>query len=124
MRICHRSYSNIITLENLFQAWGEFAKGKRKKADVGLFERSLEDNLFTLYKSLKNKTYKHGGYEAFYVHDPKIRHIHKATVKDRVVHHLVSKILEQIFEPTFYTHSYSCRKDKGTHKAILYFGRR
>lgn len=121
MKICHRSYSNIITLENLFQAWGEFAKGKRKKEDVGLFERSLEDNLFTLYKSLKNKTYKHGGYEEFYVHDPKIRHIHKATVKDRVVHHLVSKMLEQIFEPTFYAHSYSCRKDKGTHRAIKAF---
>jgi RNA-directed DNA polymerase len=121
MRICHNSYTDIITLENLFQAWEEFAKGKRKKADVGLFERSLEDNLFSLYKSLRNKTYKHGRYEAFYVRDPKVRHIHKAAVKDRVVHHLLSKVLEQIFEPTFYAHSYSCRRNKGTHKALRTF---
>lgn len=88
---------------------------------MGVFELSLEDNLFSLYKSLQDKTYKHGNYEAFYIHDPKIRHIHKAVVKDRVVHHLVSKMLEQIFEPTFYAHSYSCRRGKGTHKAIEAF---
>ena len=85
---------------------------------MGVFERSLEDNLFSLYESLQNKTYKHGNYKAFYIHDPKIRHIHKACVQDRVVHHLISKVLEEIYEPTFYAHSYSCRKDRGTHKAV------
>lgn len=50
-----------------------------------------------------------------------MRHIHKASVKDRVVHHLVSKVLEEIFDSTFYPHSYSCRKGKGTHKAVQAF---
>lgn len=108
-------------MENIFQAWNEFTKGKRKKIDVMIFDRFLEENLFDLYESLNNKTYKHGGYQEFYVRDPKIRDIHKACVKDRVVHHLVSKILEEIFEPTFFAHSYSCRKNKGTHKAIKAF---
>lgn len=85
------------------------------------FERFLEDNLFELHQNLKEKTYKHGPYQSFYVRDPKIRHIHKARVKDRVVHHLISKVLEEIFDPTFYSHSYSCRKGKGTHKAIRAF---
>lgn len=65
--------------------------------------------------------YKHGSYEEFYVRDPKIRHIHKACVNDRVVHHLVSQVLEDIFDPTFYAHSYSCRKGKGTHRAVIAF---
>lgn len=121
MRIWHSTYPKIISLENVFQAWEEFAKGKRKKVDVGLFERDLEDNLFALHKSLEDRTYKHGDYKSFYVRDPKVRHIHKACVKDRVVHHLVSKVLEEIFEPTFYAHSYSCRKEKGTHKAVNAF---
>lgn len=108
-------------MENIFQAWDEFAKGKRKKIDVSIFSRYLEENLFDLYESLKNKTYKHNGYQEFYVRDPKIRDIHKACVKDRVVHNLVSKILEKIFEPTFFAHSYSCRKNKGTHKAVKAF---
>jgi retron-type reverse transcriptase len=121
MRIWHSFYTEIITLERVFEAWEEFSKGKRGKADVALFERNLEDNLFTLYELLKNKTYKHGAYKAFYIRDPKIRHIHKAYVQDRVVHHLTSKVLERIFEPTFCAHSYSCRKNKGTHKGIKTF---
>ena len=121
MKIWHNSYTEIIALENLFQAWEEFIKGKRNKADVGIFERSLEDNIFSLSQKLKDQTYQHGNYQEFYVHDPKLRHIHKACVQDRVVHHLVSKTLEEIFDPTFYAHSYSCRKGKGTHKAIESF---
>src|SRR5476651_1560778 len=101
MRVYHNLYSECITLEGLFQAWEEFVVGKRKKKDVIEFERFLEDNLFKLYFELKNKNYKHGGYKSFFVRDPKVRHIHKAVVKDRVVHHLISKVLEQIFDPTF-----------------------
>lgn len=114
-------YSKIITLENVFQCWEEFRVGKKKRKDVLAFERYLEDNIFTLYQQLKEKTYKPSGYIGFYVRDPKMRLIHKATVADRVVHHLVSKELERIFEPTFYAHSYSCRINKGTHKGVLGF---
>lgn len=114
----HSDYQDIISLEHILQAWEEFKRGKTRRADVQLFERHLEDNLFMLHQDLKEKTYKSGAYQSFYVRDPKIRHIHKAVVRDRVVHHLVSKLLEKVFEPTFYTHSYSCRKEKGTHKAI------
>lgn len=118
MRIYHNLCSEFITIERLFQAWEGFIKGKKKKEDVILYQRFLEDNLFKLYFDLKYKRYKHGGYESFFVRDPKIRHIHKAQVKDRVVHHLVSKVLENIFDPMFYSHSYSCRLNKGTHKGI------
>lgn len=48
-----------------------------------------------------------------------MRLIHKATVIDRVIHHIVSNQLDPIFEPTFIAHSYSCRKNKGTHKGVI-----
>ena len=48
-------FSNLISIENLFQAWNEFKKGKRKRLDVQIFERSLEDNLFELHRSLKKR---------------------------------------------------------------------
>lgn len=112
------NYGDLITLENLFLSWCEFKKGKTKRQDVQEFEFNLEDNIFELYQELKNQTYKHSNYQSFYVSDPKMRHIHKAEIRDRIVHHLISKYLEQIYDQTFIYDSYSCRKDKGTHKAV------
>jgi len=110
--------ASLISIANLFQAWSEFKKGKRKRADVQLFERHLEDNLFDLHRNLKNKTYRHGKYQSFYVNDPKRRHIHKARVADRVIHHLFYQFLYQLFDKTFIHDSYSCRLEKGTHRGV------
>ena len=111
-------YGDITSIENLFQAWDEFKKGKRGKKDVQTFEGRLEDNLFKLHWELKNKTYRHGSYQEFYVHDPKRRHIHKAPVSDRVAHHLLYKYLYVLWDKTFIYDSYSCRLEKGTHKGV------
>jgi len=109
------------SLENLFAAWKEFQRGKRKKADVQEFELRLEDNVFDLYYALKNGSYQHGGYKSFYVNDPKRRHIHKAAVRDRLLHHAVVRVLTPIFERKFIFDSWSCRKGKGTHRAVNRF---
>lgn len=116
--IINHSYTSLISLTNLFQAWEQFKNGKSNKRDVQLFERHLEDNLFDLYFTLKTKNYKHGGYFEFYVNDPKRRHIHKAEVSDRIVHHLAYSYLYPLFDKTFIHDSYSCRLNKGTHKAV------
>ena len=114
----HDNYLNLISIENLFQAWNEFRVGKRKRADVQEFERHLEDNLFDLHFLLKTKGYKHGNYHSFYVQDPKRRHIHKAKVADRVIHHLLYTYLYKLYDNNFIYDSYSCRVDKGTHKGV------
>lgn len=119
MKVWHNLYPKLITKKNIFRGWREFLVGKKKKKDVIYFQHNLEENLNNLYTSLKKQTYNPGLYTGFYVRDPKIRLIHKATVPDRVVHHIVSIILEKIYEPTFYAHSYSCRKNKGTHRGVL-----
>ena len=111
-------FQKIIAPENLFSAWKEFKKDKTSKKDVLKFEYNLEENIFTLYRELKRKTYHHCGYFGFYIHDPKRRHIHKALVRDRIVHHALFLLLNPMFEPTFIYDSYSCRKGKGTHRAV------
>jgi len=114
-------YDDIISLENLLAAWSEFRAGKRKRTDVQLFERNLMTNLIALHTDLKNKTYRHGPYHAFRISDPKPRDIHKASVKDRVLHHAIYRILYPFFDTAFVYTSYSCRKNKGTHKALEQF---
>lgn len=116
--ICHCEYKDIISLENLLAAWREFIRGKRKNKDVELFELNLMENLQNLHSDLKKKIYKHGGYDSFQVTDPKPRDIHKASVRDRLIHHAVYRKLYSYFDRVFISDSFSCRKNKGTHRAI------
>ena len=108
-------------MENLLLAWKEFLKGKRNRKDILDFERDLMANVIELHNDLVSKTYKHSNYYAFNISDPKPRNIHKATVRDRLLHHAIYRILYPYFDNKFIYDSYSCRIDKGTHKAIYRF---
>lgn len=118
MKVYKNLFTQIANAENLFLAWDEFKRGKTSKADVQEFEINLERNIFELARDLQNKVYKHGPYFGFLISDPKLRHIHKATVRDRILHHAIFQVLNPIFEPTFISHSYSCRVGKGSHKGV------
>lgn len=96
-------------------------RGKRGKRDVQEFQHRLMDNIFALYRELAGGTYKHGPYQHFKISDPKPRDIHKATVLDRLVHHAIYRQLYPFFDRTFIADSYSCRKGKGTHRAMNRF---
>ena len=91
------AYDDIISPDNLLGAWKEFLRGKRNR---------------------KNKTYTHSRYEAFNISDPKPRNIHKASVRDRLLHHAMYRKLYPLFDAKFIFHSYSCRKNKRTHRAL------
>ncbi|MFY9463114.1 MAG: reverse transcriptase/maturase family protein [Candidatus Sungiibacteriota bacterium] len=115
------TFEDIISIENLLDAWREFIKGKRKKQDVQEFQMSLMDNILALHRDLANRTYCHGGYHAFNISDPKPRIIHKATVRDRLLHHALYRKMYPFFDRVFIADSYSCRVEKGTHRAINRF---
>ncbi len=118
MRIFHNIFDKVIDLENIFSAWKEYKTGKAKKFEVMFFERQLEDNVFHLAEELSNDKYHHGAYQQFNISDPKPRLISKASVRDRLVQHLVFRELYRIFDSVFIYHSYSSRLDKGTHLAV------
>lgn len=115
------TYEDITSAENLLAAWKEFAVGKRRKSDVQKFARRLMDNILSLHRELADGTYRHGGYHAFRICDPKPREIHKATVHDRLTHHAIHRVLYPFFDRTFIADSYSCRLDKGTHRGMNRF---
>ncbi len=115
------SYDEIIGLNNLYKAWEEFVVGKANKDDVQLFALNLFDNVAKLHDDLLDRTYRHSGYYSFFINDPKRRHIHKAEVRDRLLHHAIYRLLYPFFERTFISDSYSCRIGKGVYKAIENF---
>ena len=118
MKLYRDIFENIIAPENLFLAWDTFKKGKRNKPDVARFEMNLEQHIFAIHHELAHKSYHHGPYTAFYINDPKQRHIHKASVKDRIIHHAIYRVLAPLFDPMFIHTSYSCRINKGHHAGV------
>ncbi len=123
MKVYKDLYRRIISIENLFEAWNVFKRDKRNRPDVEAFEKNVESEIFELGRELRTKYYHHGPYKMFLIHDPKLRRIHKATVRDRVLHHAVFRVLDPIFELTFIPTSFSCRVGKGTHKGVEYVER-
>jgi len=115
------SYDHIISLENLLGAWKEFSCGKRSRKDIQEFERDLMGNIISLHRDLVAKNYRHSAYEAFKVYDPKPRDIHKAIVRDRLLHHALHRMLYPFFDRTFISDSLSSRLEKGTHRAVNRF---
>jgi retron-type reverse transcriptase len=120
IKLIHK-FEDIISIDNLLDAWKEFIKGKRNKKDVQKFQFNLMDNILSLHYDLISHNYKHGGYKCFKINDPKTRIIHKAIVRDRLLHHAVYRILYPFFDKLFISDSFSCRNYKGTHKAINRF---
>ncbi len=114
----NKKYTDSITIGNILATWEQFLRGKKQRKDVMLFQSNLTENISELFLELRNQTYMHGSYVAFNVSDPKPRIIHKALVRDRVVHHLIYKTLYFYFDERFIHDSYSCRKEKGTHRAL------
>ena len=119
--ILNHTFENLVSIENLLLAWQEFLNGKRSKKDVQEFQLRLMDNILSLHQDLINGRYRHGTYQEFQINDPKPRIIHKATVRDRILHRAVYRKLYSFFDKTFISDSFSCRIDKGTHKAINRF---
>ena len=115
------SYKEIFSFANLFSAWREFQNEKRKKKDVMEFAENIIHNLSVLENDLLSGSYLHGGYFYFKIADPKPRDIHKALVRDRVVHRAIYRALYPYFDNKFIYDSYSCRLKKGTHKSINRF---
>ena len=115
------TYEKIFSFTNLFSAWQDFKKRKKKKKDVAEFASNLIHNLSVLENDLLSLNYKHGGYFHFKISDPKPRDIHKALVRDRVIHHAIYRVLYPYFDPKFIYDSYSCRINKGTHRALYRF---
>lgn len=78
-------------------------------------------NIISLHRDLVAKTYRHSAYQAFKISDPKPRDIHKASIRDRLLHHAIHRQLSPFFAKTFISDSNSCQNGKGTHRALRRF---
>ena len=113
-------YYENLSFDKLMEAHKKARRGKGLRKEIIKFNLKQEEYIYYLLEVLSNKTYKHGGYQVFYVTEPKLRKIEKSRYIDRVIHRwLVDNFLEPYFVPSFINTSYACIKGRGMHKACL-----
>lgn len=97
----------------------EFKREKSKREDVQEFAFGLEEVLFALHDRLRGKSWIPDPYVAFPVTDPKLRLIHKASVRDRVLYQGVHRQVYPVFDRTFIHDSYASRVGKGVLAGVI-----
>lgn len=101
-------------LYDLFQAYYDARKNKRRTINALAFEIDFERKLFELYKEIKNRKYKIRPSICFISFKPVQREIFAADFRDRIIHHLIYNYISPFFERLFISDSYSCRVSRGT----------
>ena len=111
-------YAKIMfNFKEIYEAYLQCRKRKRNTINTLHYEANLIENLCNLETLLNKGAYKPKRSVCFLTTSPKLREVFAADFSDRVVHHIVVPILEQLWEPCFIHDSYSNRKNRGIHHA-------
>ena len=120
-RTVRNQFDKKLSYESLMEAHRKSRKGKGYRGEIIKFNLKQEEYIMWLYNQLKNGTYRHGGYQTFYIREPKLRKIEKSRYIDRIVHRwLVDNIIGPKFIPTFINTSFACMKNRGMHRSAIY----
>jgi len=109
---------SLFSYQNLYRAYLDCRKTKRNTLDALRFELNAEGLLFDLQLALTERAYRPSTSLCFVAQKPKLREIFAADFADRILHHLVVRELERIWEPVFIHDSYASRPAKGIHAAV------
>jgi len=110
--------SDLFSFQNVYRAYADCRRTKRNTPDALRFELRAEENLRELQRELADRTYRPSASACFVARQPKLREIFAADFRDRILHHLVVRYLEAIWEPVFIHDSYASRAGKGIHAAV------
>ena len=110
---------DIFSFGNIYRCYLDCRRNKRNTINALKFEINAEENILKLERELNSKAYRPSRSILFAARKPKLREIFAADFKDRVVHHVLVDYLERIWEKIFIYNSYACRKNKGTHRAVM-----
>ena len=123
MKRINNIYDQICTPENLLLAYNKAKQGKGNTYGVRLFQKDLDNNLLKIYQELSTCTFRTSEYSIFTIFEPKERIIYRLPFRDRVVHHAIMNVLENIWVSVFISHSYSCIKGRGIHGVLKHLQR-
>lgn len=112
-------FERFATYDNMYDGYLLARKHKRYNDNVLEYSANLEENLIDSVNQLQWKTYEPGPLHPFYEYFPKVRLIHSAPFRDRVINCAAYNVLWPIYSKSFYEHSYGSVPGKGNLAAAL-----
>ncbi len=109
---------SLLSFRSVYNAYLDCRKRKRGTINALRFEIGASEKLFDLAADLQKDAYQPSRSVCFLTASPKLREVFAADFRDRIVHHLVVRELEKLYEPCFIYDSYACRMRKGTQAAV------
>ncbi len=110
--------SLIFSPDEIHEAYLACRRRKRGTANALRFEMNQAEQLLDLEEELNSGSYRPSRSVCFVNLRPKPREIFAADFRDRVIHHLFVREIEEHWEKVFIHNSYACRPGKGTHAAV------
>ena len=107
-----------FSADEIHEAYMDCRRRKRGTANALRFEINQAEHLLDLEEELNSGSYRPSRSVCFVNLRPKPREIFAADFRDRVVHHLFVREIEDHWERVFIHDSYACRPGKGTHAAV------
>jgi hypothetical protein len=120
MKRTGRLFDRIVDYQNIRLAFLKAIRGNRDSRSVVQFCKNTANNLEKIRGNMQSLNCGWGNYYSFLIHDPKLRSISVAPIEQRIMHHAIMNVIEEVFERPMIYHSYACRKGKGTHAAVKY----
>ena len=110
-------WKEIVSLENLHEAYLSARKGKRWQRNVKKFEKDTLSNLVYIQRSLVMKTFTTSEYKVKRIIEPKERDIYVLPFyPDRIIQHALLRVVIPIWDGLMIDDSYACREGKGMHQ--------
>ncbi len=113
-------YERVFSRANLLAGYRDASRHKHGTRACFEFERCLGSHMEQLHQELAAGVYRPRPYHTFMVYEPKPRQISAPAFRDLVVQHAIYRVVGLIFDRTFISASFACRKGYGTHRAADY----
>ena len=113
-------YPKMWDIENIHTAHLNARKGKAHYSEVQMVNINSEKYFIEIQDMLKNKTFRNSEYTTYLKQDNgKEREIFKLPYfPDRIIHHCIVQVLEDIWTKTLIEDTYSSLKGRGIHKGL------
>ena len=112
-------YENLYNISNIEKAFSEICQNTKNREKVAHFREYKCIYISRIYEILKQRKYKVGPYNIFYIYEPKRRRIVSQNLVDKVINHLVAKhILLPSIVPCLIDSNVASRKNMGCKAGI------